>query len=195
MDKTTKIKIADNTQNNNSEVPNFSLTYSAKKIHNSQLSYEILSKLKSDDNVFIEINSSLLSLNENDKKTFILQFVDSLEKIGIEFRKKKISVAAKRSFLSIGLESKKREGFELLAYIPHDVWCNQEFVKVIPEVGVRFYLLKSYFNLNIDAFFNLDEDEKLEQCRLVIFNNILLGSMGINTSMLKKDDILELLNK
>jgi len=196
MDKNIKIKVSDNTYNKDSELSNFSITYSSKKIDNSQVSHEIISVLKAKDNIIIGINSSLLTLSEADKKIFILQFVESLEKIGIEFRKKKTLVDAKRSLFSIGRQSKKIEGFELLASISHDVWFEQEFIKIIPiNVGMRYYLPKSYSGNDLDAFVNLEEEERLEQCRLVIFDNVLLGSMGINTSMYKKDDIMELLNK
>jgi len=41
----------------------------------------------------------------------------------------------------------------------------------------------------------LDEDERIDLCSMVIFDYILLGSMGINTTILQKDDIVELLKK
>jgi len=195
MDKNIKIKISDYTRNKESEVSNFSVSYSARKIDNSISSHEIISALKAEDNFIIEINSSLLSLSVNDKRNFLLQFIDLLETKGIEFRKKKTLENAKLSFLSIRIDSKKIEGYELFAYIPNEIWKDQEFSKSIPKNGVRYYLLKACSENNLDAFVNLEEDEKLEQCRMVIFDNILLGSMGINTSILKKDDIIELLNK
>jgi len=121
--------------------------------------------------------------------------VDSLEKMGIEYINEKTLVNAKRTIMSFGTESKKMEGFELHAFVPHKVWVSQEFKKIIPRVGVRYYLPKSGSENNLDSFVKLDEDEKLKLFRMVIFDNILLGSMGINTSIYKKEDIINFINK
>ncbi|HEY5584987.1 MAG TPA: hypothetical protein VIK78_10920 [Ruminiclostridium sp.] len=195
MDKNIKAKISDNTHSKDSEVSKFSVSYSARKIDNSQVSYEIISALKDDDDIIIEVNSSLLNLSQNDSRNLISKLVDSLERMNIDYKNKRISVNARRAIFSIGMDNKKVEGFEFYAFIPRGVWCDQEFRKIIPKVGVRYYLLKSSSENNLDAFANLNEDEKFELCRMVIFDNILFGSMGINTSIFKKDDIIEMLNK
>lgn len=195
MDKNNKIKISDNTNKKTSGMADFSISYSSRKIDNAIISYEIISTLKAEDNIIIGINSSLLSLSENEKRTLNSQLRDSLERMGIKFIDKKTSVMASRSILSITVQSKKVEGFELFIYVPHDVWCEQELMKIIPKVGVSYYILKPNNESNLETFIKYDEDEKLEQCKMVIFDHILLGSMGINTSILKKDDIIELLNK
>jgi hypothetical protein len=195
MDKNLKIKVSENSYNKDSEVSNFSVTYASRKIDNSIVSHQVISALKAENNIIIEINSSLLNLSQNDGKTFISKFIASLETMKIEYKYKKTLVNAKRTLFSIGQESKKINGFELLAYIPHETWMDQEFRNIIPNIGMRYYLLTSNSDINLDIFVNLDEDEKLEQCKLVIFDHILLGSMGINTSILKKDDIIELLKK
>lgn len=194
MDKNIKAKVSDNTHKKDYEVSKLSISYSARKIDNSQASYEIISALKADDNIIIELNSSLLNLSQKDNMMLFTELIDSLEAIGIEYRNKKISVSAKRSLFSIAIEGKKIEGFELFAFIPHEIWCDQEFRKIIPNVGVKYYLPKSSSENNLDAFVNLGENEKLELCRMVIFDNILFGSMGINTSIYKKDDIVGFLN-
>ncbi|MHB8064050.1 MAG: hypothetical protein ACYDG2_15730 [Ruminiclostridium sp.] len=195
MDENVKIKVSDYTRDKDSEFAKFSVTYSAKKIDNSTISHQIISTLKEEDNIIIEINSSLLNLSENESKIFISKFIASLEKMKIEYRNKTILMNAKRTILSLRLESKKIKGIELFAYIPNEIWMNHEFIKIIPNVGVRYYLPKLHTQNNLDDFVSLDEEEKLEQCRMVIFDHILLGSMGINTSIFKKDDIIMLLNK
>jgi hypothetical protein len=195
MNKNIKTKISDNTHKKDSEVSNFSIAYSARKMDNLIASYEIISALKAEDNLIIEINSSLLSLSQYASKLFISEFLTALEKMKIEYRNKKILVNAKRSLFSFGQESKKIEGFNIFAYIPNDIWKKQEFRSIIPNIGMRYYLLKTYSEINIDTFVNLDEDEKSEQCKMVIFDHILLGSMGINTSIYLKEDIIELINK
>lgn len=196
MDKRIKIKISQNTSYKNASSNQVSIAYSSRKIDNSDASYEILSSLISGSDIIIELNSSLLNLAEREGKLLVSTLIDAFEDMGIQYKKKKIAVSAKKTILSIIIESKKQEGFELSAYIPHEIWCTQEFKNIIPDNGaLRYYLPKAETEIDFDAFSELDEDEKSELCRMVIFNHILLGSMGINTSVYDKNDIAEILNK
>lgn len=195
MDNNIKIKIYENMSDKNLEVPKISLQYSSKKVENSQISYDIISRLKAEDNIIIGLNSSFLNLRSSDTKAFLSNLIELLENMGLEYRNKKILVNAKRTILSFSTEGKKTEGFELIAFIPHKVWCDGEVRKIIPNIGVSYYILKSSYEHDLDTFINLDEDGKNGLCSMVIFDYILLGNMGINTSILKKDDIIQLLNK
>lgn len=195
MDSRIKTRITQNTSFKGNGTSQLSLSYTTKKLDNSQASYEIISSLKADDNIIIEVTSALLNLNENETKVLESQLIDSFEEIGLDYRKKKISVNAKRTLFSIVMEGKKRAGFELLAYIPNDIWCSDEFKKIIPNIGVRYYLPKADTEINLDSFTNLEEEERSELCRMVIFDHIILGSMGINTSIYNKNDITEILSK
>lgn len=195
MDKKIKFKVLNNYNNKDSDVSKFSIAYSARNIDMSQVSYEIISALKSEGDIIFEVNSSLLNSSDNNNKTIISSLIDSLERMGIEYQDKRKKIDAKRAIFSIQLQGKKIEGYEVFALIPHNIWCDQEFRKIIPKIGVRYYLLKTGSENDLDTFTKLDEDVRIDLCSMVIFDHILLGSMGINTTIMKKDDIAELLKK
>ena len=194
MDKNIKIKIAEIDTIKNPQASKFSLAYRGRRKDSSQVSYEILSKLKAQDDMILEVNSSLLNLSEKENKELLSKLAKSLEKMNIEYTSKKIRVNAKRSILSIAVSSKEIDGFELFAYIPDNAWRDEVIKEFIPQIGVRYYILEPGSQINPDSFAILDEEEKNKLCTMVIFDHILFGCMGINTSY-SKQDILDILNK
>lgn len=193
MDEQIKLKLSNITNKNNSGVSSFSLIYSGKKLDGLEVSYQIISALKAETFLILELNSTLLNMGANDKMVLASKFKEELQNFGIQFISKKIMDNEKRRVLSISLEGKKIEGFEIYALIPNEIWCDQEFKKVIPKVGVRYYLPFENSEGNLPAFVDLDEEEKLKVSKMVIFDNTLLASMGIITTRLTKTDIEQLL--
>ena len=192
MNKKIKVKISDISDKRDS-ISKFAITYSAKNIDNSQISYEILSSLKAENDIIIEISSSFLKLSESESKMLLSKLIEELDNYGVMYKKRKISVHSRRTMLSISLKSEIIEGFELFAVIPDAIWRNENFKRLIPNMGVRYYLPTSIKDVNLDEFIDLEENEKISQCNWVIFDYILSGSMGINTCMMKKEDIQALL--
>ncbi len=193
MDNRVKARLTEIASKNTSGISSFSITYSGKKMDNSDVSYEIITALKAETDMFIELNSSLLNMDAYEKKNLAAQFVEGLQHFGIEHRNKKVIDDASRKILSITLESKKIEGFEIYALIPKETWSEPEIRKLIPKAGVRYYLPLEGTESNLAAFIELSEEEKLELCRMVVFDHILLTSMGITTVHLAKNDISELI--
>lgn len=193
MDKRIKIKLSNITNKNNTGVSSFSLVYSGKKLDNPEVSYQIISALKTETFLLLELNSTLLNMGTNDKMMLSSEFKENLRNLGIEFISKKIMDNEKRRVLSISLEGKKVEGFEIYALIPNEIWCERDFKKAIPQVGARYYLPFENSESNLTAFVDLDEEEKLELSKMVIFDHTLLASMGITTTHLSKTDIDQLL--
>ncbi len=193
MDKQIKLKLSNITNKNNSDVSSFSLIYSGKKLDKPEVSYQIISALKAETFLFLELNSTLLNMGTNDKMVLASKFREELQNFGIQFISKKITDNEKRRVLSIALEGRKVEGYEIYALIPNEIWCDPEFKKVIPEVGIRYYLPFENSESNLSAFVDLDEEEKLKISKMVIFDHALLASMGITTTHLAKTDMDQLL--
>ncbi len=193
MDKRIKYKINDYSEKKVSNLSRFSIAYSGKKMDNHEASYEIVSALKKDSDIIMELNSTLMGVSENDKYLLHSKFLQELDSRGIEYKNKKISVNARRVIFSIPLEGKKIDGFELYARIPGEIWHEPRFKNIIPASGVRYYMLQTDSESNLNAFVELSEDEKIDLCKLVIFDNIALGSMGINTTALSINDLKDML--
>lgn len=193
MNTNIKIKLTDNT--GKKDLSRFSVSYSFKKMTKEQASYEILSVLKGEDDIIIEITSSLINMGERVNKAVGEKLASSFDALGIEYIKKKTVVNARRQILSISIEGKKVEGFEFFAYIPDQVWKSKSFFEVLPENGVMYHILKPGKDHDLDAFSVLDENEKRELCSMSIFDNTQLSSMGINTVDLNKEELLQRLGK
>ncbi len=193
MDKQIKLKLSDAVNNQNKDISSFSLSYAGKKMNNSEVSYRIISALKAEAAIFIELNSSLLYMDTQDKKVLSEKFIGRLKDMGIQHLNKKITDSQRRRVLSIPLEGKKVEGFEIYALIPGEMWYQQEIKQALPSAGLRYYLSFNDSENNLSAFADLDEEERLKLSRLVIFDNADLGSMGINTAYLSKSEINRLL--
>ena len=110
MDKQIKLKLSNITNKNNSDVSSFSLIYSGKKLDKPEVSYQIISALKAETFLFLELNSTLLNMGTNDKMVLASKFREELQNFGIQFISKKITDNEKRTVLSNALEGRKVEG-------------------------------------------------------------------------------------
>jgi hypothetical protein len=191
MNKPLKIKLSENAKGKGS-VSDFSVSYSSKKMDSKRVSYKIISALKGDGDIIIEIDSSLLIIDENEKDILKQQLTDAFGNMGLTFINKKNTYEKKRSILSLNIESKRVEGYKIYIYTTDSVWNNQEFIELLPESGVRYYISEQLSGSALNDFTAMDEEERFGICDMVIFDNISLGSMGILTSK-NKDEISDLL--
>ncbi len=194
MNKNIKTKIKDNTRSKDSELSQYSIAYSAKNMDNSQVSYEIISTLKGTDNIIAEVDSSFLNLTEKYGKELATKLITGFSEIGVEYKNKSKTITSKKSIFSISAQGKKIEGFEIIAFLPHEAWCDSRLREILPDIGVKYYILKSDCQISLAEFFSLEPDKRSELCKLEIFDYTSLNSMGINTSVYNKEDIIELLN-
>lgn len=194
MLKKTKIKIS-NISNKKEPFSKFAVSYSTKKRENSQISYEIVSSLKGENDIIIEINSSFLNFSEKESKEFLPRLLEELDNYQIKYKKRKILANNRKTILSVTVKNETVEGFELFAIIPNEIWKDDRFRKIIPKIGVRYYLPKTQSDINLDELIDLDESQKISLFKMVIFDYVLLGSMGINTSEMNKEAIEALIYK
>jgi len=139
------------------------------------------------------LNSSLLALDVHDKESLGERFTENLQHFGLQYIKKNKIENQKRRILSISLEGKNVKEYEIYALIPHKIWCDEAFKKILPQFGIRYYLPVENRLDNLQAFVELDDEERLKGSRMVIFDNVKLTNMGINSVYLTKDQINSLL--
>ena len=190
-----KVKFIETTRKNSIGLSNFSITYSGKRLGNSEVSHRIISSLKNNSYVYLELNSSLLNLDTPNKAKYSNQYTQQLQTFGIQFISKRTKENEKKRILSISLEGRQIEGFEIFADVPNEIWCEKDFKEVIPQIGLRYYIPFENTESNLPAFVDLSEDEKLKLSKMVIFDNVQLGSMGITTLHQTKEDIGRLLSQ
>ncbi len=179
MDKPIKLKVSENKKVKGA-LSDFTISYSSKNPNNKSASKKIISALKGNENIIIEIDSSLMTLDEEKKNYLLGRLTDTLEKMSLNYIINKVHYDKKRSFLSVPIESKKVEGLKIYVFADDNLWGNEEFTDVIPEYGVRYYITEGFSDL--ETLIEEDEEERINKCSMVIFDYIMLGSMGINTS-------------
>lgn len=95
--------------------------------------------------------------------------------------------------MSISMEGRTVDGFEIFALIPHEIWCDEAFKAILPQFGIRYYLPLENMMNHLQEFVNFDAEEKLKLSRMVIFDNVKLANMGIISVHMTKDEINSLL--
>lgn len=178
------------------ESAQISLTYkqqgSEEKARES--SYEILSALKSDNDVIIELNSTLFNLPDKEKDSYFRKFVETIRSLDLEYRYRKVSVNT-QSIFSFLFGQKTVQAHEILVYVPHEVWLTETFRSILPIYGARYYVTKEAAEADeiLEEMYRMMDFDKLDFFKLIIFDAGTLSSMGINSSSLTIEDLKEML--
>lgn len=189
-----KIKIKEIKNGGSLNHPRYSLSYvpGSGEGEIRDASYQILSALKENRDVLLEVNSSLCSVPSSQREPALLQLVDGLRGLGVEYRCRKVSPSAAPSLFSAFFNRGKTPmAQEVAAYIPAGVWSSESFYPVLPLFGARYYVLPEPREAGdaLDAMSQLLDEEKVEPFDLVIFDSGVLGTMGISSSRVNAKEL------
>ena len=96
-----KMKLVDNRAKANSGVPQYTLSYNAEnRKSDSNISYEILSLLKEENDIVIEIDTALILQSKRSKKFIPENFISEIKNMNLEYSYKK-SQTQKQDFFSL----------------------------------------------------------------------------------------------
>lgn len=175
----------------------FRLAYNSQGLEYNirHASYIILSSLKSDNDLIIEINSSLFSMSESKKEPFIKNLLESAKSLGLYYQYKKVPAYAKQNIFSLFFNKNVSHAYEVFIYVPHKIWSTDEFSNFLHLCCARYYITKESVEAStiIDNMQQMTDNEKLDFFKLIVFNNVTYGGMGINTHSLSIPDINQLL--
>lgn len=193
--KDLKIKVKENKSDGSFSSPKFSISMkqSSSSDENRANSYEVLSALKGDSDIIIEVNSSLLNIPPWQRETYAKDFLYSVRELGLDYRYKKGVSQSSLSFLAqlFGFGKNNQSAHEILAYVPHSVWESENFYKILPIHGARYYVLKEPGDSSkiLDQISNMLDEEKLDYFKFTVFDTSTFSYMGINGNNLTIDDI------
>lgn len=190
------IKLKKNKNDSNLDSAQFSLSYKQHKTKADikKQSYEIISALKGDNNLIIEMNSSLFSARV-DKDSHVKKFVNSIRDLNLDYRYNKVPAKGSPSFLSKIFGGDDNEyAHEILAFVPHNIWSTEDFENIIPLCGIRYYITKrTALDIGGEELLNemsrMMDSEKLNYFKFIIFDGGRLANMGINSDHLSINDI------
>jgi hypothetical protein len=181
-----KIKIIENKGKVSLSSPRFIIDYvnSRNKTEDGQSkSYELISLLKNKSDVFVEVNSLLLSLPESKREGTAMDFIKSVKALGLDYRYRKIGSSRERPFFKLILNRESNENHEILVRVPNTIWEQETFKSILPLYGVRYYICNKSTDENkiLDAMYNgqLLDEEKIDLFNLIIFDYSNIGHMGI----------------
>ncbi|MGI6086177.1 MAG: hypothetical protein ACOYIF_12225 [Acetivibrionales bacterium] len=178
--------------------PQFSLSYKPEGGESkSDISYEILSALKKDRDVVIEINTSLILDAKRSIPFSPEKFLSQIRNLNLVYSYRKSQRQGKPDFFSFLFGGKRDEDcHEIIFYVPDDVWKAEAIKKILPTFGVKYYIKDNSGNDAhnvLDEMNRLTDKEKADYFSYVIFDVAEFNQMGISSNQYGSDDIKEAL--
>lgn len=187
-----KFKLSRTGNKENSGMPQYSISYKPEKRQSkTDIRFEILSKLKGDNDAVIEINTSLLVKTGNDFNFQPDNLLNEIRSLNLEHSYRKVKKSETQFVLSIRAGSKSVEHHEIYIFVPDDTWNIDIINKIAPTFGVRFYMMKkSDEGSNIlNKITNMSEPEKADYFEYIVFDAPDLNRMGITSNRHDFEDI------
>ena len=199
-------RITENRERNSMEIARFSVSYTVPKdaITIKPYTLKIIQKLGRGCDAIMEYNSGFTGTR--DKKTTDVistrEYVEEFKRLGIEYKYRKVPIP-KGSFLanmfSLG---GRREDDEIMAYISSEMFSNEEFVRLLPMHGVRFFFAERRaltggdedLDKAISRFMDMIDFERLELLDSAVFCYASFGQIGISTQKIDYMELDEILN-
>jgi hypothetical protein len=186
LSNTVKLKITENKVVQGSLSPHFIISYNnlKNKIKQPQdNSYEIISLLKSKNDFFIEVDSSLLLASAALRENEVISFINNIRQMNLNYRYRQLPSSGEKKLFSL-LNRGSSTNHHVLVHIPQTIWAQEAFKFILPIHGVRYYITKKDVDSNkvLDDLFNgqLLDAEKIELFKFIIFDICNFGQMGIN---------------
>jgi len=175
-------------------IARFFISYSLSRSNtdNKQKSYQLISLLKQQNDVLLEIDSALTTLpSPGETDTAIESLLKDLKGMGIDYRHQESEAKDNKSLFGIFNLNKTHTAHRVLTYIPDKIWREDRFRKFLPSYGVRYYICKEPVDggkLLEDLYCGrILEDEKTMLFNFVIYDCSDFGQMGINTQLSKTE--------
>jgi hypothetical protein len=160
--------------------------------NNKQKSYQLLSLLKQQNDLLIEIDSSLTTLTTpSEIEPAILSLLKDIKEIGIEYRHQKSEAKSSKGLFGFLNMNKSYTAHRIFAYIPDKVWREELFQSLLPNYGVRYYIckgpvdgIKLLEDLHCGRILDVEQNEQFD---FIIYDCSDFGQMGINTAFSKEE--------
>jgi len=191
-----KWKLSELKTDNSLDSPRFVLSLGQAKSRDLQVSenYDALTKLIGTSDVVINLDTSLLSLPHSQRESHVFKFLEVIRALNLEYKYQKYESRSKRSILSFIFGNTNKKEHEILAYIPNEIWAKGEFKNEFPIYGARYYVLKENPDgpKLLEDMQKMLDAEKLEYFKMVIFDSVVMNSMGIFTKHLTLTHLKEM---
>ena len=190
-----KLKLTKITNRNDINSPQYSLIYSHKRRPQLKIGYEIISLLKENNDIILEIDTSLIVQTKSSNKFNYEDFISDIKKMNLQYSYKK-SQAQRHDLLLTLFGFKRNEDVHIITvYVPDNVWKDEAFKKIIPDCGIRYYIMKGSDEARkvLDDMNMMTDREKNNYFLYVIYDASDFYQMGISSNYYGYDDIKRIL--
>ena len=190
-----RIKLTRNHNKNDGDhvFPDYAIVYKAKGNEQARAGYDILSRLKADNDLVMEISSSMILDPGLDTERLTMDFLSNVRNMNLDYSYRQASVPVKHSFLSQLFTggNKTAVSNEILAYIPDNIWKEKSFQDMMPSYGARYYVTNSPENGKelLERMSRMTESEKKEYFKLIAFHASILGQFGIVSKYINEPEL------
>ena len=191
-----KIKFTNTGKKENLDLPQFSITYKTAGKGDVNGSYEILSRLKKENDLIVEIKSTLNFGSDAENEKLTANCFDEIKKMDLLYHHKKVQAPARATILSIlTARNKTVDAHEIWAYIPDSVWKEEGLRNIVSAYAARYYIAKKVENPQefLNTMEQMSDDEKRKHFEMVVFNAPVFCQMGIASCNLTESDLKGLL--
>jgi len=191
--KTRNIKVKKVSNEISLSTAQYSVSYKQKKetVENTRKSsYEIISALKDNSDLLIEMDSSLFFLPEKNRAGFIRDYMKKFKALELDYRYYN-APANSNSLKGFLMGDKTTERHQLLLYLPHEIWLTEEFRSILPIHGIRYYIIPEQLKPDdlFIKFYQMMDIDKLDYFPLIIFVPGTIPYIGLNSKFFTIDDI------
>lgn len=158
--------------------------------------YEVLTKLIGSNDLLISLDTSLLNLPYSKRSAHMLEFLQKIRALGLEYRCSKVTSNSGRNLIGgILIGKSTQEDEQILAYIPNEIWSGSDLKKALPDYGVKYYITRERTDASklFEDMNKMLDDEKLGYFRLILFSVVSMDSIGVFTNSMTLADIKNLL--
>jgi len=194
LKKNSEIKLTKNKNSNRgSNLPQYTLSYPILNEENARnYAHKIISALKSDSGVVMEISSSMLLNAHSARENYAMKFLDIAKNMNLDYIYRKVPSSEGNPILSLIL-GKKNSSFahEILIRIPNDIWNSSDFISSLSTYGAKYYIIDKVPEGKefLEELYNMTDDEKNNLAKMIIFDIGTHGAMGIFTKSMTEDEI------
>ena len=190
------LKLKENNNIINQNLPRFSLSYRTKREDPRHVSYDIITALSENSDIIIELDTNFFDNKLNIDGQCFQRFIDAAKSLGLTHSSKEFASTHSYSIFGFRVDSgKKKQTQRFAVYVPHDVWKNESFKDKLPISGARYYITNYPMEAEdiVNKILTMDDKEIRTTFKLIIFDFAFYGQMGIVTDVLNKDDFHRLL--
>ncbi len=194
--KNPEIKLTRNKRSKRDfNIPHYTLSYrSVNNEDTKNTAHKIISALKSDCEIVMEISSSMLTVSYAERESYAMKFLDMARNMNLDFIYRKLPSSDANPLLSLLLGRKNTSyNHQILVRIPDETWNSNDFISSLSVYGAKYYVIDKVPEGKefLEELQNMTDEEKLDLAKIIVFDVGCYGTMGIFTNSMTEDEIKE----